>query len=227
MNAKTHSGKMPAPAISNAKKDLSKYKKKTMVSVTNPLMDSEIWGANLAGECVVCRSNKVFTPHLTISTVPLPDATLARLIRPTSSRTSLPPEVLILMGCRCKKACSLSRLFGLWSVIEGLLATSWLALQGRCWRNVLSLRSSRTSPPPEVLILMGFKCKKACSLSRLFRIWSVIEDSNLRPPSSRTKCATEAAPITECGAHLTAQIRPRQSLNSKMPFDRRESQQAA
>ncbi len=39
---------------------------------------------------------------------------------------------------------------------------------GRCWRNVLSLRSSRTSPPPEVLILMGFKCKKACSLSRLF-----------------------------------------------------------
>ncbi|EIH01536.1 hypothetical protein EC50588_3920 [Escherichia coli 5.0588] len=37
----------------------------------------------------------------------------------------------------------------------------------------------------------------------------------------------QAAPITECGAHLTAQIRPRQSLNSKMPFDRRESQQAA
>ncbi len=67
-----------------------------MVSVTNPLMDSEIWGANLAGKCVVCRSNKVFTPHLTISAVPLPDATLARLIRPTSSRTSLPPEVLIL-----------------------------------------------------------------------------------------------------------------------------------
>ncbi|MDQ9360704.1 hypothetical protein ACT3L7_20930, partial [Escherichia coli] len=28
--------------------------------------------------------------------------------------------------------------------------------------------SSRTSQPPEVLILMGFKCKKACSLSRLF-----------------------------------------------------------
>ncbi|NNR20650.1 hypothetical protein GBT08_20410 [Escherichia coli] len=28
--------------------------------------------------------------------------------------------------------------------------------------------SSRTSPPPEVLILMSYKCKKACSLSRLF-----------------------------------------------------------
>ncbi len=68
-------------------------------------------GRKFGRECVVCRSNKVFTPHLTISTVPLPDATLARLIRPTSSRTSLPPEVLILMGFKCKKACSLSRLF--------------------------------------------------------------------------------------------------------------------
>ena len=82
-----------------------------MVSVTNPLMDSEIWGANLAGKCVVCRSNKAVAPHPTISAVPLPDATLTRLIRPTSSQTSLPPEVLFLMGCRCKKACSLSRLF--------------------------------------------------------------------------------------------------------------------
>ena len=54
-----------------------------MVSVTNPLMDSEIWGANLAGKCVVCRSNKAVAPHPTISAVPLPDATLARLIRPT------------------------------------------------------------------------------------------------------------------------------------------------
>ena len=44
-----------------------------------PLMDSEIWGAILAGKCVVCRSNKVFTPHPTISAVPLPDATLAEL----------------------------------------------------------------------------------------------------------------------------------------------------
>ena len=54
-----------------------------MVSVTNPLMDSEIWGANLAGKCVACKSNKAFTPHPTISAVPLPDATLTRLIRPT------------------------------------------------------------------------------------------------------------------------------------------------
>ncbi|MSL97300.1 hypothetical protein GKF01_25315 [Escherichia coli] len=28
---------------------------------------------------MVCRSNKVFTPHPTISAVPLPDATLAEL----------------------------------------------------------------------------------------------------------------------------------------------------
>ena len=84
-----------------------------MVSVTNPLMDSEIWGANLAGKCVACRSNKAFTPHPTISAVPLPDATLTRLIRPTSSRTSPPPEVLILSGAECKKPCSLSRVLNL------------------------------------------------------------------------------------------------------------------
>ena len=82
-----------------------------MECVTELLMDSEMWGANLAGKCVVCRSDKAFTPHPTISTVLLPDATLPRLIRPTSSRTSLPPEVLTLVGYRCKKACSLSRLF--------------------------------------------------------------------------------------------------------------------
>ena len=38
-----------------------------MVSVTNPLMDSEIWGANLAGKCVSCRSNKAVAPHPTMA----------------------------------------------------------------------------------------------------------------------------------------------------------------
>ncbi len=57
------------------------------------------------------RSDKTGTLHPTMSAVPLPDATLTRLIRPTSSRSSLPPEVLILIGYKCKKACSLSRLF--------------------------------------------------------------------------------------------------------------------
>ncbi|WP_338313035.1 hypothetical protein, partial [Escherichia coli] len=89
-----------------------------MVSVTNPLMDSEIWGAKLAGKCVVCWSNKAVAPHPTISAVPLPDATLARLIRPTSSRTSLPPEVLILMGFKCKKSLLAEQAFRIWSVIE-------------------------------------------------------------------------------------------------------------
>ena len=37
-----------------------------MVSVTNPLMDSEIWGANLTGKCVVCRSDKAVAPHPTM-----------------------------------------------------------------------------------------------------------------------------------------------------------------
>lgn len=43
---------------------------------------------------------------------------------------------------------------------RGLLATSWLALQAVAGATVLSLRSSRTSLPPEVLILIGYKCKK-------------------------------------------------------------------
>ncbi|MCV2995686.1 hypothetical protein, partial [Escherichia coli] len=34
----------------------------------------------------MCRSNKAVAPHPTISAVPLPDATLARLIRPTNPR---------------------------------------------------------------------------------------------------------------------------------------------
>ena len=37
-----------------------------MVSVTNPLMDSEIWGANLTGKCVVCRSDKAVALHPTM-----------------------------------------------------------------------------------------------------------------------------------------------------------------
>ena len=84
-----------------------------------------------------------------------------------SSRTSLPPEVLILMGYKCKKACSLSRLFE-FGRCQRITRHFVARPAGRCWRNVLSLRSSRTSLPPEVLILMGYKCKKACSLSRLF-----------------------------------------------------------
>ncbi len=80
-----------------------------MVSVTNPLMDSEIWGANLAGR-VVCRSNKAVAPHPTISAVPSPDATLTRLIR-RHVESNLPLQVLILTELQMQKACSLSRLF--------------------------------------------------------------------------------------------------------------------
>ena len=81
-----------------------------MVSVTNPLMDSEIWGANLAGKCVVCRSDKAVAPHPTMGRY-ICLMRRWRLIRPTSNRTSPPPGVLFLMSYRCKKACSLSRLF--------------------------------------------------------------------------------------------------------------------
>ena len=102
-----------------------------MDSVTNPLMDSEMWGANLAGKYVVCRSDKAFTPHPTISAVPLPDAALTRLIRPT-----------FRFG-RCQR------------ITRHCVARP----AGRCCHNVLSLRSSRTSLPSEVLIL--FRPQKA------------------------------------------------------------------
>ena len=51
---------------------------------------------------------------------------------------------------------------------RGLLATSWLAL--RAVAGATFSRFARVEPPrpPEVLILMSYKCKKACSLSRLF-----------------------------------------------------------
>ncbi len=140
-----------------------------MVSVTNPLMDSEIWGANLAGKCVACRSNKAFTPHPTISAVPLPDATLDASYQ---------------------------------AYVES------------------NLPAPGGSHPHEL------QMQKSLLVEQAFRIWSVIEDSNL-DPFVPNEVRYQAAPITECGAHLTAQIRPRQSLNSKMPFDRRESQQAA
>lgn len=51
---------------------------------------------------------------------------------------------------------------------RGLLATSWLAL--RAVAGATFSRFARAEPPrpPEVLILMSYKCKKACSLSRHF-----------------------------------------------------------
>ena len=151
-----------------------------MVSVTNPLMDSEIWGANLAGKCVACRSNKAFTPHPTISAVPLPDATLTRLIRPTSSRTSPPPEVLILMSYRMQKSLLVEQAFRIWSVIE-----DYSPLRGSpcgpllAQRSLASLESNLPAPggshPHEL------QMQKSLLVEQAFRIWSVIEDSNLRP----------------------------------------------
>ncbi len=79
----------------------------------------------------------------------------------------LPPEVLILTGRRSKKSLLIEQAFRIWSVIEddsplcgspcGPLLTQ---------RSLASLESNLL--PPEVLILTGRRCKKACSLSRLF-----------------------------------------------------------
>ncbi len=108
---------------------------------------------------------------------------------------------------------------------RGLLATSWLAL--RAVAGATFSRFARVEPPaPGGSHPHELQMQKSLLAEQAFRIWSVIEDSNLRPLRPE-RSALPAAPITECGAHLTAQIRPRQSLNSKMPFDRRESQQAS
>ncbi len=151
-----------------------------MVSVTNPLMDSEIWGAKLAGKCVVCWSNKAVAPHPTISAVPLPDATLARLIRPTSSRTSPPPEVLILMGYKCKKSLIVEQAFRIWSVIE-----DYSPLRGSPCGPLLAQRSlaslESNLPAPGGSHPHGLQMQKSLLAEQAFRIWSVIEDSNLRP----------------------------------------------
>ena len=60
-----------------------------MDSVTNPLMDSEMWGAILAGKCVECRLDKAFVHAASDNRLAhLPDATLTRLIRPAGRDAS-------------------------------------------------------------------------------------------------------------------------------------------
>ncbi len=104
-----------------------------------------------------------------------------RLRGPTKRESNLlPPEVLILTGLRCKKSLLIEQAFRIWSVIEddsplrgspcGPLLTQ---------RSLASLESNLL--PPEVLILTGLRCKKSLLIEQAFRIWSVIEDSNLRP----------------------------------------------
>ena len=148
----------------------------------------------------MCWSNKAVAPHPTISAVPLPDATLARLIRPTSSRTSLPPEVLILMGYKCKKSLIAEQAFRIWSVIE-----DYSPLRGSPCGPLLKQRSLATLEsnlcPRRFSSSSGHGRKKARSKSGLFNL---VGDRGFEPPtpSSRTKCATRLRQSPNAGRIL-------------------------
>ena len=130
-----------------------------MVSVTNPLMDSEIWGANLAGKCGGDKAVPLRLPDADNASYQDVESNLY----PGGSHPTMQ-----------KSGAGFSNLVG----ARGLLATSWLAL--RAVAGATFSRFARVELPPEVLILMGYKCKSLL-VEQAFRIWSVIEDSNLRP----------------------------------------------
>lgn len=163
-----------------------------------------MWGANLAGKYVVCRSDKTFTPHPTISAVPLPDAALTRLIRPTfrfgrcqritrhcgpllpqrslallESNLPAPGSSHPLQAAESKKPAR-RLVFLNWSVIE-----DYSPLRGSPCGPLLAQRSlaslESNLPAPGGSHPHGLQMQKSLLAEQAFRIWSVIEDSNLRP----------------------------------------------
>lgn len=135
-------------------------------------------GRKFGRECVVCRSNKVFTPHLTISTVPLPDATLARLIYVESNLPA--PGSSHPHGLQMQKSLLVEQAFRIWSVIE-----DYSPLRGSPCGPLLAQRSlaslESNLPAPGGSHPHGLQMQKSLLAEQAFRIWSVIEDSNLRP----------------------------------------------
>ncbi len=103
-----------------------------------------------------------------------------RLRGPTEHKSNSAPRRFSSSQASDEKACSLSRLFGIWSVIEdnsplrgspcGPLLTQ---------RSLASLESNLL--PPEVSHPHRPQMQKSLLVEQAFRIWSVIEDSNLRP----------------------------------------------
>ncbi len=81
---------------------------------------------------------------------------------------------------RCKKPAVFTAGFQIWSVIEDDSPLRGSPC-GPLLRNVVSLRSTRTSCPRRFKSSQAPECKKPNLAVGLFQIWSVIEDSNLRP----------------------------------------------
>ena len=90
-----------------------------------------------------------------------------------------PPAALCLPGLqnpRCKKACSLSRLFE-FGRCQRLLATAWLAL--RAVADATFSRFARVEPPcPRRFSSSLAQMQKSLLVEQAFRIWSVIEDNS-------------------------------------------------
>ncbi len=109
-----------------------------------------------------------------------PGKNLQAITVSTSSRTSLPPEVLILMGYKCKKSLLAEQAFRIWSVIE-----DYSPLRGSPCGPLLAQRSlaslESNLPVPGGSHPHGLQMQKSLLAEQAFRIWSVIEDSNLRP----------------------------------------------
>ncbi len=110
----------------------------------------------------------------------LPDATLTRLIRPTSSRNLPAPGGSHPHELQMQKSLLVEQAFRIWSVIE-----DYSPLRGSpcgpllAQRSLASLESNLPAPggshPHEL------QMQKSLLVEQAFRIWSVIEDSNLRP----------------------------------------------
>ncbi len=140
--------------------------------------------ARYAGKCDFCDYGGVFAPACAALSRATglhgrsPDKALAPQSGKRSSRTS-PPEVLILFGPQMQKSLLIEQAFRIWSVIE-----DDSPLRGSPYGPLLTQRSLATlesNLPPEVLILFGPQMQKSLLIEQAFRIWSVIEDSNLRP----------------------------------------------
>ncbi len=157
--------------ISFAKKDLFIDKKKQWKMSQN----SEQL-ARCAGKCDFCDSDKVFTPacaalsRATGLVMRCANVALIRRLRRDqgSARVEpLPPEVLILFGPQMQKSLLVEQAFRIWSVIE-----DDSPLRGSPYGPLLTQRSLATLEsnlcPRRFSSSSGRRCKKACSLSRLF-----------------------------------------------------------
>ncbi len=132
-----------------------------------------------------------------------------RLRGPTKRESNLLPRRFSSSLASDAKSLLIEQAFRIWSVIE-----DDSPLRGSPCGPLLtqrSLASLESNLLPRRFSSSLASDAKSLLIEQAFRIWSVIEDSNLRPLRPE-RSALPAAPITECGAHLTAGMPTRQCL---------------